>query len=168
MFRYLYRTFAAVAIVSWCLIAGSIAHATGVPGAAIIDPLSIPGMINGGSSNAANSLGNAINGATGNNSLLSPGFSLSPTYFQFGSQAYNQGSGNMSTLLIRLTTDAMIIVMVIAALGIVIGGVFISSSAGESKRAEEGKNILKFNIIAISLSLISYSIIELVSWILIR
>ena len=66
----------------------------------------------------------------------------------------------------RLTSDAMILVMTIAALGIVISGVLIASSGGESKRAESGKTALMFNIYAVLLALMAYAVIELTTWVI--
>ena len=99
-------------------------------------------------------------------SLFSPSFSLSPSFFQFGSYSYFSGSQNVTDLLVRLTSDAMILVMTIAALGIVISGVLIASSGGESKRAESGKTALMFNIYAVLLALMAYAVIELTTWVI--
>lgn len=61
-------------------------------------------------------------------------------------------------LLIAITT--------LAALLIAVAGLRMALSAGSSDEASKGKTMLRFNIMALGIALLSYAFINLVSWLI--
>ncbi|MDD2909229.1 MAG: pilin [Candidatus Gracilibacteria bacterium] len=73
---------------------------------------------------------------------------------------------NISNLLKNIVYLLLIIIPSLAVLFIVIGGIKIILAGGDSSKVGQGKTIITFNIIAVVVSLLSYSIIQLTTWIL--
>ncbi|MDD2487319.1 MAG: hypothetical protein PHS92_03045 [Candidatus Gracilibacteria bacterium] len=87
--------------------------------------------------------------------------SLSPS-----TKKYTQGGNNVKALLATITNLLLIILPTISVLFMVSGGIMIIASGGASEKVTKGKNIVIYNIVAIVIALLSYSIIRLVIWIL--
>lgn len=87
--------------------------------------------------------------------------SISPTTTQ-----YNAGTGNIKTFLNKVANILLIVVSTGAVLSIVIGGFYMAISGGDSEKANKGKIIITYNIIAICIALLSYGIIQFVTWII--
>lgn len=71
----------------------------------------------------------------------------------------------MTGFLLNLGKMLLIGVSTLAVLSITIGGIMIATT-GPSDRAAKGKTIISLNIIAIVIALLSYSIIQIVRWVL--
>lgn len=54
----------------------------------------------------------------------------------------------------------------LAALLITVAGLRMAVSAGNTDEASKGKTMLRFNIMALAIALLSYAIVNLLSWII--
>lgn len=81
-------------------------------------------------------------------------------------ETYSGGTANIPTFLRKVTTVLLIVVSTLAVLSIVIGGFYMATSGGDSEKANKGKIIITYNIIAIFVALFSYGIIQFVIWII--
>lgn len=54
----------------------------------------------------------------------------------------------------------------LAALLITVAGLRMAVSAGNTDEASKGKTMLRFNIMALAVALLSYAIVNLLSWII--
>lgn len=80
---------------------------------------------------------------------------------------YNQGPrGNLSNLLQRIADFLLIAIGTLAVLLIAVAGFRMATSAGNSDEATKGKTMVRFNLLAIVVSLMAYTIIQFVSWII--
>jgi hypothetical protein len=79
---------------------------------------------------------------------------------------YAAGTGNIKPFLQRVARILLIIVSTGAVLSIVIGGFYMATSGGDSEKANKGKIIITYNIIAIFVALLAYGIIQFVTWII--
>ncbi len=89
------------------------------------------------------------------------------------SKVYNKGlsesgggEGNVKTLLARIANILLIVVSTGAVLSIIIGGFFMVTSAGDTEKANRGKIIITYNIIAVCIAMLSYGIIQFVIWVI--
>jgi hypothetical protein len=98
--------------------------------------------------------------------LSSPGFTFSPSYLQLGDTEYSEGAGNVESFIVHIANIILIGVTVLAALGTIVAGFMLIASGGDSSQASQAKQIITYNVIAIVMALLSYSIIQLVSWLL--
>ncbi len=112
-------------------------------------------------------------------SPTSPGSKLSTTDFKFNPRdispsrkVYAKGNtessnnGNVKDFLYRLSQVLLVVVSTGAVLFITIGGFLMATSAGDSEKANKGKIIVTYNIIALAVAMLSYGIIQFVIWIL--
>ncbi len=80
---------------------------------------------------------------------------------------YTQGpKDNINDVLSKTTRYLMIAVTSLSVLFMVIWAIKIILAWGDSNEIQNGKKIITYNIIAIVVALLSYSIINLVIWIL--
>lgn len=73
---------------------------------------------------------------------------------------------NITSLLKKITTTLLIFIPSLATLFIVIWWLKIVLAWWDSSKINNGKTIVQYNIMAIVISLLSYSIINLVTWVL--
>lgn len=82
------------------------------------------------------------------------------------SNDYKKGTKmNLKAILANIGKYLLIATTTIAVLSIVVGGLMISTT-GPTDRAAKGKTIIMLNIMAVIVALFSYSIIQLVSWLI--
>lgn len=84
-----------------------------------------------------------------------------------GQDKYADGAKvNLKTILSKVGTTLLIVIPMLAVLFMVIGGIMMATAHTDSGQFGKGKTVIQFNIIALVLSLLSYSIIQLVAWVL--
>ena len=49
---------------------------------------------------------------------------------------------------------------------IIVGGFFMATSAGDTEKANRGKTIITYNIIAVAIAMLSYGIMQFVIWLI--
>ncbi|HRI36161.1 MAG TPA: hypothetical protein PK765_03730 [bacterium] len=98
--------------------------------------------------------------------LSSPSFTFSPSYLQVGDTEYSDGIDNVENFIVHIANIILVGVAVLAAIGVIVAGFMLILSGGDSSQANQAKQIITYNIIAIVMALFSYSIIQLVSWLL--
>lgn len=102
----------------------------------------------------------------GPNDMTSTDFILNPTDLSPSQKEYkNWTQENFKDILASIGQYLLIATTTLSVLSIVVGGLIISTT-GPSDRAAKGKTIIVLNITAIVIALFSYSIIQLVSWII--
>lgn len=80
---------------------------------------------------------------------------------------YEEGTKlNLKNILSRVGTLLLIVIPMLAVLFIVVGGIMMATASmgGKDSQFSKGKTIITFNIIALVLSLTSYSIMQLIAW----
>ncbi|HBB27138.1 TPA: hypothetical protein DCZ36_01410 [Candidatus Gracilibacteria bacterium] len=98
--------------------------------------------------------------------MTSTSFTLNPNDLSPSEKRYTGGTKtNFKTLLANIGKYLLIATTTLAVLSIVIGGLMISTT-GPTDRAAKGKTIIMLNIMAVVVALFSYSIIQLVSWLI--
>ncbi|MFA6090528.1 MAG: hypothetical protein WC774_02005 [Candidatus Gracilibacteria bacterium] len=102
----------------------------------------------------------------GPNDMTSTEFRLNPNDLSPSEKKYTGGTKtNFKILLANIGKYLLIATTTLSVLSIVVGGLIISTT-GPSDRAAKGKTIIVLNITAIVIALFSYSIIQLVSWLI--
>lgn len=102
---------------------------------------------------------------------------LSSTSFMFDTGKINPSSNpdafsrqgstqNVKNLLKTIAETLLVIVATGSVLFIVIGGFFMVTSAGDTEKANRGKIIITYNLMALALAMLSYGIMRLVVWII--
>ncbi len=87
--------------------------------------------------------------------------------FSPSTQEYREGpKGNLQNLLERISGLLLVAISTLAVLLIAVAGFRMAMSSGDSEEATKGKTMVRFNLIAIVLALLSYTIIRFVSWII--
>lgn len=74
-----------------------------------------------------------------------------------------QGIGGFKTILKYVSNFLLTMIPLLAGVSIIIAGYYFIFSGGEGDRVSKGKNIIKFNIIAIIVAFMSWSIIYMIS-----
>jgi hypothetical protein len=98
--------------------------------------------------------------------MTSTEFRLNPNDLSPSEKKYTGGTKtNFKILLANIGKYLLIATTTLSVLSIVVGGLIISTT-GPSDRAAKGKTIIVLNITAIVIALFSYSIIQLVSWLI--
>lgn len=97
---------------------------------------------------------------------MGTGFRFDPSSISPSTKTYADGSGNITPFLKNVARILLIIVSTGAVLSIVIGGFYMATSGGDSEKANKGKIIITYNIIAICVALFAYGIIQFVTWII--
>lgn len=72
----------------------------------------------------------------------------------------------INSILEKITQMLLIIIPSLASIFIVVWGIKMITSWWDSSKISSAKNIITYNIIAIVISLLSYSIIQLIVWLL--
>ncbi len=99
--------------------------------------------------------------------LKSPNFKFSANDISpSNNKDYTKGSGNIPLMVKRITEWLLIIVSTGTVLFIIVGGLFMATSAGDEDRSTKGKTIITYNIQALVIAMMSYGIIQLLIWIL--
>jgi len=114
---------------------------------------------------AANAAASASAPAAGSD-LTKVDFKFNPNTIAPTTQSYNKGTGNIQPFLKKVADILLIVITTGAVLSIVIGGFYMTISGGDSEKANKGKIIITYNIIAICIAMLSYAIIQFVTWIL--
>jgi Type IV secretion system pilin len=70
------------------------------------------------------------------------------------------------TILKRIINILLVVVSTGAVLFIIIGGFFMATSAGDTEKANRGKTIITYNIIAVAIAMLSYGIMQFVIWLI--
>ena len=86
---------------------------------------------------------------------------LAPT-----TKKYRSGTANIPILLDTVAKVLLIVVSTGAVLFIVVGGLLMATSGGDSERANKGKIIITYNIIAIIIAMLSFGIVQFVIWVI--
>ncbi|EKE26945.1 MAG: hypothetical protein ACD_4C00113G0006, partial [uncultured bacterium (gcode 4)] len=79
---------------------------------------------------------------------------------------YDQWENNVKNLIWNIVRILMIVLPTLSVSFMVVWGIMIITSGWASEKVTKWKNIIVYNIIAIVLALLSYSIVKLVIWIL--
>lgn len=109
----------------------------------------------------ASSAGSDIGG------LASPSFTFNANDISPSSFRYDRGSkGNIQTLLEHASNLLLIGIATLAVLLIAVAGLRMALSAGNTDEASKGKTMLRFNIMALGIALLSYAIVNLLTWII--
>lgn len=74
-----------------------------------------------------------------------------------------QGIGGFRTIMKYVSNFLLTMIPLLAGVSIIIAGYYFIFSGGEGDRVSKGKNIIKFNIIAIIVAFMSWSIIYMIS-----
>lgn len=102
----------------------------------------------------------------GSDDMTSTDFTLDPNDLSPSEKRYTGGTKtNFKTLLANIGKYLLIATTTLAVLSIVVGGLMIATT-GPTDRAAKGKTIIMLNIMAVVVALFSYSIIQLVSWLI--
>lgn len=72
----------------------------------------------------------------------------------------------ISSILEKITQMLLIVIPALASIFIVVWGIKMITSGWDSSKISSAKNIITYNIIAVVISLLSYSIIQLIVWLL--
>lgn len=99
--------------------------------------------------------------------IADPEWTFSVSSFSPSSKRWTAGSkGNIENIL-RIVTDLLLVaIATLAALLIAVAGLRMALSSGNSDEASKGKTMLRFNLMALAISLMSYVIVSLLSWII--
>ena len=81
-------------------------------------------------------------------------------------KGYTKGTGNIKDMTQRITNWLLVIVSTGAVLFIIVGGLFMATSAGDEDRSTKGKTIVMYNIQALVIAMFSYGIIQFIIWVL--
>lgn len=101
------------------------------------------------------------NSFTGKNFMIDVG-KLSPSENKYT----NWPQANISSLLERATQILLIVIPTLAVLFIVIWWIKMITAWWDSSKISSAKNIITYNIIAVAVALLSFSIIQLIVWLL--
>ncbi len=103
----------------------------------------------------------------GGNRIDQTGFSFDPRTVSPSSFRYDRGSkGNLQMLFEHVSNLLLIAIATLAALLIAVAGLRMAFSSVNPDEAAKGKTMLKFNLMALAVALLSYAIINVVSWII--
>lgn len=106
-------------------------------------------------------------GAGTSNDLASSGFKFNANDVSPSSFRYDKGSrSNLQWLAERVSNVLLIGIATLAALLIAVAGLRMALSAGNTDEASKGKTMLRFNVMALAIALLSYAIVNLLSWII--
>ncbi len=101
------------------------------------------------------------------NRIDQTGFSFDPSTISPSSFRYDRGSkGNLQMLFEHVSNLLLIAIATLAALLIAVAGLRMAFSSVNPDEAAKGKTMLKFNLMALAVALLSYAIINVVSWII--
>lgn len=104
---------------------------------------------------------------SGGNRIDQTGFSFDPRTVSPSSFRYDRGSkGNLQMLFEHVSNLLLIAIATLAALLIAVAGLRMAFSSVNPDEAAKGKTMLKFNLMALAVALLSYAIINVVSWII--
>lgn len=76
------------------------------------------------------------------------------------------GMGSLNYLLEQITNILLFIVPLIAGISLIIAGYYYILSSGDSEKASKAKTIIKWNLIAIIVAFLAYTIISLARYLL--
>lgn len=100
-------------------------------------------------------------------SLCSSQFTFETSSASPSSFKYDRGSkGNIQMLFEHASNILLIGIATLAALLITVAGLRMALSAGNTDEASKGKTMLRFNIMALGIALLSYAIVNLLTWII--
>ncbi|EKD66827.1 MAG: hypothetical protein ACD_49C00009G0052 [uncultured bacterium (gcode 4)] len=74
--------------------------------------------------------------------------------------------GNIKELSLKIVRISLVMLPTLSLLFMVIGAIMMITSGGSSEKITKWKNIVIYNIVAIVVALLSYSIVKLIIWIL--
>lgn len=104
---------------------------------------------------------------SGGNRIDQTGFSFDPRTVSPSSFRYDRGSkGNLQMLFEHVSNLLLIAIATLAALLIAVAGLRMAFSSVNPDEAAKGKTMFKFNLMALAVALLSYAIVNLVSWII--
>ena len=93
-------------------------------------------------------------------------FMFDPNNLAPTTKKYRSGTANIPILLDTIAKVLLIVVSTGAVLFIVVGGFLMATSGGDSERANKGKIIITYNIIAIIIAMLSYGVVQFVIWVI--
>ncbi|MDQ1343388.1 MAG: hypothetical protein QG650_107 [Patescibacteria group bacterium] len=98
---------------------------------------------------------------------MSPDFTFQANDVSPSKYRYDAGSkGNISMMFDRVSSLLLVAIATLAALLIAVAGLRMALSAGNTDEASKGKTMLKFNVMALSVALLSLAIVKLLTWII--
>lgn len=101
------------------------------------------------------------------NNLAGSNFQLDVNSLTPGENKYSWwAKENINSIINKITKVLLLVIPSLAVLFIVYGAIKIILAWWDSSKVGTGKTIIQFNIIAVVLALLSYSIIQLVIWLL--
>lgn len=99
--------------------------------------------------------------------ISSSSFMLDVSKLSPSEHVYNMwAEDNIKELSKRIINIALIMLPTLSLLFMVIGAIMMITSGGSSEKITKWKNIVIYNIVAIVVALLSYSIVKLIIWIL--
>lgn len=105
--------------------------------------------------------------ASQGDTIMGTKFEINTTTFSPSANPIGAKDGNLANGIIeKIATMLLVVIPLFAVVSIIVGGIFMITAGDSSERASKGKTIIKLNIIALILALLSYSIVQLVLWIL--
>ncbi|MCK9272522.1 hypothetical protein M0P65_03175 [Candidatus Gracilibacteria bacterium] len=101
------------------------------------------------------------------NDISSSSFMLDVSKLSPSDTKYNMGAeDNIKELSGKIVRIALVMLPTLSLLFMVMGAIMMITSGGSSEKITKGKNIIIYNIVAIVVALLSYSIVKLIIWIL--
>lgn len=108
----------------------------------------------------------AVETVSPENNILSDGFRVDvrdfhPLTTDTGGEL--PGTGWLLWILGNISDILLMIIPLLAAISIIIAGYFMIFSGGVSEQVSKGKTIIKWNLIAIIVAFLSYSLVQLIA-----
>lgn len=101
------------------------------------------------------------------NDISSSSFMLDVSKLSPSDTKYNMwAEDNIKELSWKIVRIALVMLPTLSLLFMVMGAIMMITSGGSSEKITKWKNIIIYNIVAIVVALLSYSIVKLIIWIL--
>jgi len=99
--------------------------------------------------------------------ISSPAFMLDVSKLSPSDTKYDMwAEDNIKELSMKIVRIALVMLPTLSLLFMVFGAIMMITSGGSSEKITKWKNIVIYNIVAIVVALLSYSIVKLIIWIL--
>lgn len=90
-------------------------------------------------------------------------YSMDPLKWSHAAWASQGGKNSFFAIIGSITDILLIIIPILAVISMLIAGYFYIFSAGDSEKAGRAKTIIKWNIVALFVSLLSYWIVKIIA-----
>ncbi len=91
---------------------------------------------------------------------------IDPLSASHSSATTTSGMGSLNYPLEQITNILLFLVPLIAGISLIIAGYYYILSSGDSEKASKAKTIIKWNLIAIIVAFLAYTIVNLVRYLL--